>query len=216
MGYPGYPGYPPNGPYPPRPARWPWILGALVAVATLAVVVIAAGIIVLQYERSRSAAPGTEAPVAETGPHAPPVPNPTTAPADPQAQALATLRARAAADQPYVGANLADRWVPQLSAKQPGLVAADVDGRMVTWTTGEILAQNDRFRQQYSGARLVWSNDWSTFDLQGWWITLADVSFADPDSANAWCDVRAIGPDHCFAKLVSDTRGSAGTTKYRN
>ncbi|WP_278263765.1 hypothetical protein [Nocardia sp. AG03] len=218
MGYPGYPGYPPNGPYAPRPSRWPWVLGALVVVAALAVGVIAAGIIIVQHERnSRSAASRTVGnTIAATGPYAPPVPaSPQAVPVDPQSAALDSLLAQAAADRPVVSANLAERWVPQLSAKQPGLVAADVDGRMVSWTNSEILAQNQRFRQQYPGARLVWSDDWSTFDLQGWWITLADASFADPDSANAWCDAHAIPVDDCFAKLVSNSRGSAGTTKYR-
>ncbi|WP_336081338.1 hypothetical protein [Nocardia sp. SSK8] len=190
----------------------------MVVVAALAVGVIAAGIIIVQHERdSRSATANTVGnTIAATGPYAPPVTAaPTAAPPDPQSAALDSLLAQAAADRPVVRANLAERWVPQLSAKQPGLVAADVDGRVVTWTNSEILAQNQRFRQRYPGARLVWSDDWSTFDLQGWWITLADASFADPDSANAWCDAHAIPVDDCFAKLVSDTRGSAGTTKYR-
>lgn len=216
MGYPGYPSYPPNGPYAPRPSRWPWVLGVLVVIIAVAVGVITAGIIILQHERnSRSADPnaaGTA--IADTTVYAPPAP--PAAAVDPQVQALASLRAQAAADRPIVSATLAERWVPQLSAKRPGLVAADVDGRVVTWTNSAILAQNQRFRQQYSGARLVWSDEWNTFDLQGWWITLADAAFADPDSANAWCDARSIPADDCFAKLVSDSRGSSGTTKYRN
>ncbi|MFC6012912.1 hypothetical protein [Nocardia lasii] len=199
------------------------MLGILVVVAALVVGVIAAGIIIVQHERnSRSAAPLTAATIAATGPelpgtaYVPPAPTaPPAAPVDPQVAALNSLRGQADADQPYVSANLAERWVPQLSAKQNGLVAADVDGRMVNWTNSEILAQNQRLRQQYPGARLVSSDDWSTFDLQGWWITLAGATFTDPDSANAWCDAQAIPADECFAKLVSNSRGSAGSTKYR-
>ncbi|MEU4811006.1 hypothetical protein AB0H20_17570 [Nocardia fluminea] len=219
MGYPGYPGYPPNGPYAPRPSRWPWVLGVLVVVAALAVGVIAAAIIIAQQQsNSRSAAPNTAATIAATGPKAPTAYAPTAlppVPVDPQVQALDTLRAQADADRPIVSAGLAERWVPQLSAKRPGLVAADVDGRMVTWTPSEILAQNQRLRQQYPGARLIWSDEWRTFDLQGWWVTLAGATFSDPDSANAWCDAMSIPVDECFAKLVSDSRDSAGTTKYR-
>ncbi|MFD3591493.1 hypothetical protein ACFWU5_02105 [Nocardia sp. NPDC058640] len=211
----GYPGYPPNGPYAPPPSRWPWVLAVLVVVAALAVGVIAAGIIVVM-QRDRDAdtatAPLTAATIAATGPditYVPPVP------VDPQIQAQNSLRAQANADLPFVAVNLADRWVPQLSAKQNGLYAADVDGRMVNWTDSEILAQNQRLRQRYPGARLIWSDDWSTFDLQGWWVTLAGVTFSDPGSANAWCDAQGIAVDECFAKLVSNSRGSAGTTQYR-
>ncbi|MFD3743188.1 hypothetical protein [Nocardia sp. NPDC058633] len=215
MGYPGYPGYQQAMPPPRRPSPWPWILGVLVVVVALGVGVIAAGIIVLQRDRdSTTAAPApTAATIAASAPAPAPVPVP--APVDPDDRALDTLRAQADADQPFVSAGAADRWVPQLSAKQPGLVAPDVDGQMVNWTSSEILAQHQRMRAQYPGARLVWSDDWATFDLQGWWITLAGTTYSDPDSANAWCDARSIPVDECFAKLVSNSRGSAGTTKYR-
>ncbi|MFD3703827.1 hypothetical protein ACFWUP_11815 [Nocardia sp. NPDC058658] len=224
MGYPGYPGYQQAMPPPQRPSPWPWILGVLVVVAALGVGVIAAGIIVVQRDRnSTTAAPNptaatiaASAPVTVPGGPAPaPGPEPAPVPADPRAGALDSLRAQAAADQPFVSSGIANRWVPQLSAKQPGLVAPDVDGQMVNWTSAEILAQHQRIRAQYPGARLVWSDDWATFDLQGWWITLAGTTYSDPDSANAWCDARAIPVDECFAKLVSNSRGSAGTTQYR-
>ncbi|MEV0539310.1 hypothetical protein [Nocardia salmonicida] len=217
MGYPGYPGYQQAMPPPQRPSPWPWILGALVVVMALGVGVIAAGIIVLQQDRNSStAAPSpTAATIAASAPVPVPAPVPAPAPIDLQAQALATLRAQADADQPFVSAGVANRWVPQLSAKQPGLVAPDVDGHMVNWTSSEILAQHQRMRAQYPGARLVWSDDWATFDLRGWWITLAGTTYSDPDSANAWCDARSIPVDECFAKLVSNSRTSTGTTKYR-
>lgn len=94
-----------------------------------------------------------------------------------EADALAALRAQLIADEPFVRARLADRWVAQLSSKQPGLVAPDVDGRMVTWTPCEILQQHLRLRGQYPEVRLVWSDDWRTFDLAGWWVTIAGVTF---------------------------------------
>lgn len=208
----GYPGYPPGGPYPPRPSPWPWILGALVVVAALAVGVIAAGIFVVTQRDKNTEAATVPPPSAQTiaATNAPP-----EAAVDPQAAAFATLRARADSDRPFVSANLSERWVPQISAKRTGLVAPDVDGRVVTWTNTEILAQHQRLRQQYPGTRLIWSDEWNTFDLRGWWVTLAGATFAEPDSANAWCDAMAISADECFAKLVSNSRGPAGTTKYR-
>ncbi|GGK43398.1 hypothetical protein [Nocardia camponoti] len=216
MGYPGYPQY---GPPQQPPSRWPWILGILVVVAALMVGVIAAGIIIIGRERNSRAndASATVATTVVAGPGATAVvpPAATAPPADPSTQTVGSLRGQANADLPVVSATIADRWVPQISAKQPGLVATDFDGRMVNWTNSEILAQHQRLRQQFPGARLVWSNDWTTFDLDGWWITLGGASYSDPASANAWCDAHALSADDCFAKLVSNNRGSAGTTQYR-
>ncbi|MGE4365288.1 MAG: PQQ-binding-like beta-propeller repeat protein, partial [Mycolicibacterium sp.] len=128
--------------------------------------------------------------------------------------ALAALRAQIDADRPFVQSQLANRWVAQLSSKQPGLVAPDVDGRVVTWTPCEILQQHLRMRGQYPEVRLVWSDEW-TFDLAGWWVTVAGVTFPDPDAANGWCDARAIPVDECYAKVISNSSDSRGTTKYR-
>lgn len=131
------------------------------------------------------------------------------------ADTMAALRAQVDADRPYVQSHLADRWVAQLSSKQPGLVAPDVDGRMVTWTPCEILQQHLRMRGQYPEVRLVWSDEWRTFDLRGWWVTIAGVTFPDANAANGWCDARAIPVDECYAKVISNSRDSRGTTDYR-
>jgi hypothetical protein len=128
---------------------------------------------------------------------------------------LAALRAQVDADRPFVQADLVDRWVAQLSSKQPGLVAPDVDGRVVTWTPCEILQQHLRMRGQYPEVRLVWSDEWRTFDLAGWWVTIAGVTFPNPDAANGWCDARSIPVDECFAKVVSNAHDSRDSTKYR-
>lgn len=129
--------------------------------------------------------------------------------------ALAALRAQIDVDRPFVQSELANRWVAQLSSKQPGLVAPDVDGRVVTWTPCEILQQHLRMRGQYPEVRLVWSDEWRTFDLRGWWVTVAGLTFPDADAANGWCDARGIPVDECYAKVISNTDDSRGTTKYR-
>lgn len=134
---------------------------------------------------------------------------------DPEAAALDALRAQANADRPSVQRDVSDSWLPQLSSKRVGLVAPDVDGRMVTWSATEILNQHLRMRLQYPEVRLVWSDEWRSYDLRGWWVTIAGVTFAIPDSANEWCDSRGIAVDECYAKLISNTRDSEGTTKYR-
>ena len=138
---------------------------------------------------------------------------------NPTQNALDALRAQANADYPLVQRDLAERWLAQISAKQvrtPPLMAVDIDDRtMVAWTPEEILRQHLALRSQYPEVRLVYSNDWSTFDLRDWWITVAQPNVTDPVSANAWCDSKALAPNQCFAKLISNTRGSAGTTVYR-
>lgn len=138
---------------------------------------------------------------------------------NPTQNALDALRAQTNADYPLVQRDLAERWLAQISAKQvrtPPLMAVDIDDRtMVAWTPEEILRQHLELRSQYPEVRLVYSNDWSTFDLRDWWITVAQPNVADPVSANAWCDSKALAPNQCFAKLISNTRGSAGTTVYR-
>jgi hypothetical protein len=126
---------------------------------------------------------------------------------------------KANADHALVQRNLFERWLAQISAKQvrtPPMSAVDIDDRtMVVWTPEEILRQHLALRSQYPEVRLVYSNDWSTFDLRDWWISMAQPNVADAVSANAWCDSKALAPNQCFAKLISDTRGSAGTTVYR-
>ncbi|MFD4443745.1 PQQ-binding-like beta-propeller repeat protein [Nocardia sp. NPDC058519] len=135
--------------------------------------------------------------------------------ADQERFALDALRAQADADRPSIQHSLADRWLPQLSSKQIGLVAPDTDGRIVTWSATEILNQHLRLRVKYPEVRLLWSDEWRTFDLRGWWVTIAGATFTEPGLANNWCDARNITIDECFAKLVSSNREPKGTTQYR-
>jgi hypothetical protein len=119
------------------------------------------------------------------------------------------LRAIAASDQPLVLNGLADRWVPQLSSKWPGLVA---EGR--TWTDAAILTEHQQLRQGYSNVRLLWSGDWSTFSNSSVWITIAGTGFATADQALAWCTGNGFDRDHCYAKLISTTHPVEGSTAY--
>lgn len=138
---------------------------------------------------------------------------PTTA--DVEATSFDALRAQANADLPFVRGDLADRWVAQISSKRIGLDAADINGAPVRWTAEQILRQHLQLRLMYPEVRLLWSDEWRTFDLRGWWITVAGLTFADADAANGWCDSRQIAIDQCYAKIVSNNRDSSGTTKYR-
>ncbi|MGW5924554.1 outer membrane protein assembly factor BamB family protein [Nocardia fluminea] len=152
---------------------------------------------------------------SRTGPATTSVATGSVPAADQERFAFDALRAQADADRPSIQRSLADRWLPQLSSKQVGLVAPDTDGRIVTWSASEILNQHLRLRVKYPEVRLLWSDEWRTFDLRGWWVSIAGATFTDPSLANNWCDARNIAIDECFAKLVSNNREPKGTTQYR-
>lgn len=121
--------------------------------------------------------------------------------------ALDGLRDLADADRGTVATSLADRWVPQISSKRPGLVAEGL-----TWSAQDILREHLQLRQRYDGVRLVWSGDWSTFNGPDWWVTVVGYPSSDAASALQWCDRNSLDADHCYAKMISSSRGVDGTT----
>lgn len=113
-------------------------------------------------------------------------------------------------DYPVLQEGAANRWVPQVSSKRAGLV---VDGR--TLTNADVLRDHFDFRQRFSGARLVYSGNWSTFSDDDWWVTVVGPSWFFPQDANRWCDQQNFGVDDCFAKFISSLFGPERTTVYR-
>ncbi len=120
-----------------------------------------------------------------------------------------SLRAQAAADRTEILAAGNNTWVAQLSSKQPGLVA---DGK--TWTNQDILDEFASNYQRFSGARLLWSDDWPVFSSSGWWVTITSQTFPSGQAAVSWCAQQGFDRDHCIGKLISSTAGPAGTTVY--
>lgn len=52
-------------------------------------------------------------------------------------------------------------------------------------------------------ARLLWSDDWSTFLKQpDFWVTVVGIGFRDQSSAQAWCTDHKLDRDHCFPTLI--------------
>jgi hypothetical protein len=141
----------------------------------------------------------------------PPIPAPVPSPTyvDPEAASYAQLRAIADSDRPFVSAQLADHWVPQLSSKRPGIV-----DKGIVWDNVATLNEHLLLRETFPGVRLLWSGDWSTFDASNFWVTVAGVTFATADGALAWCTNQALGPNDCYAKLVSATHPVAGSTAH--
>jgi hypothetical protein len=124
--------------------------------------------------------------------------------------ATAVLNELRDSDYSTVRGSLANRWVPQVSSKQVGLV---VDGK--TFTNADILSDHLALRQRFSGARLVWTGHWTTFDSPDFWVTVVGPPLPSSQAANFWCDSNGFGVDDCFAKFVSSLIGVEGTTVYR-
>src|SRR5271166_5147956 len=118
------------------------------------------------------------------------------------------LRQIANGDRPFVSVRLADRWVPQLSSKRPGVV-----DQGIVWDNATTLREHLQLRERYH-ARLLWSGEWSTFSASNFWVTLAGITFPTSAGALAWCTSQGFDRDHCFAKIVSTTYPVEGSTAY--
>jgi len=125
---------------------------------------------------------------------------------DPEGVALGQLRQIADGDRAFVDAELTDVWIPQLSAKRPGVVD---DG--IVWDNVHTLQEFIGFRQRYN-AKLLWSGDWSTFEGRNYWVTVVPITFDSSEGALRWCTSQGFDSWHCLAKLVSTTHPVAGST----
>lgn len=132
----------------------------------------------------------------------------TTEPTD-DASAKEELDRQVAMDRPAAEA-LVGQWVPQLSAKRPGLV---VHG--VAFDHVEVLRDFRALQARYPGVLLLYSGEYSSFRYGDFWITVMPLPQPTGEYANAWCDGQGIGPDDCYAKLVSHTTGYKESTLYR-
>lgn len=112
-------------------------------------------------------------------------------------------------DRPEVD-QLIGSWLPQLSAKKPGMVANGI-----TYDYDAIWADFVNNRQQHPEALLLWSGDYASFKYPDFWITVEPRQFGDGTSANAWCDSYGINKDDCYAKRLMHTGGYAGNTLLR-
>lgn len=113
-------------------------------------------------------------------------------------------RDKAAAEQ------LVDNWVPQLSSKRPGLFADDV-----TYDYVRIWQNFQQLRESYPTVLLIWSGNYTSFELKDFYVTIVPEPYSDGAAANEWCDGENIDVDNCYAKLLSHTSGPTGTTLLR-
>lgn len=204
------PAYPPQYPAPGFPMAEPPRRGSTTVqllLAVLIVVLMAAGGVLIWLWASGgdddggdTAAPGSTTTISVTE---------ETVTSTVEAAPGTRLQQIAQEDRADLTGSLNNRWAAQLSAKQPGTFA---EGR--TWTEADILAEHEQLRSRFPQSRLVMSSEWPVFSLQGWWVTVMAGGFSSPDAANDWCRSNGFAPDHCFAKLISTTASSTGSTKY--
>lgn len=129
---------------------------------------------------------------------------------DREAAARAVLDAQIEQDADEVAA-AADRWAPQLASGRPGVV---VNG--VVFGYAELLDQHLAVRATDPDyTRLIWSGDWTTFSGTDFYVTLIPLYDVTPGAANSRCDQWGYPPDGCFAKYLSSTAGTDGTTVHR-
>jgi hypothetical protein len=132
-------------------------------------------------------------------------PTPLTDPA----AARAALESQVAADRTGVEA-LVGYWVPQLSSKKPGL---RVNGTVYDYPA--IWQEFVNTRSRYPDVMLLWSGNFSVYQLGDFWVTIKPLPSTDGADANAWCDSQYIPKDDCYAKLISHSHPYAGATLHR-
>ena len=126
-------------------------------------------------------------------------PTASTQASDPDQDSEQRLRQLASSDRPFVQANLADWWIPQISSKsstEPWTVDPE-DG--LTYYPLRILREHQQLRQKYPAVRLLWAGDWSTFSEPNFWITVVGITFPERAGALGWCKSQGLDEDHCTA-----------------
>ena len=175
----------------------------LTAIGGLSVVVVLLGLLVV-FADSRSAV--SASPVAAERPAG------ATRAGTPSGSGTSPDRAleeQRDADRPALSGAVGS-WLPQVSSKRPGVT---VDG--VTWSVERIWEDFRTTQQQHADARLVWSDDWTSFRRGGYWVTVIDRRYSSASQANAWCDAQGFPADQCYAKRLMRSGGFEGNTVPR-
>lgn len=200
-GGPGGPGMstPPHG-YAPAPFRWRGLVAGIVALAVIVGVLIVLGVVLLGPDRGIQSTDGQSPGPSASGSQAAPD-------SSDGKTAGEQLTAQAEEGTAIAQERLAEQWVVQLSAKQPGLEA---NGR--TWAEEDILEEFTENQRRHPEAILLWSGDWSSFRLDDFWVTVLAEPYDNPEAALEKCRNLGLDRDNCFAKKLSTSEGPDGTT----
>jgi hypothetical protein len=207
----------------PRPTSGGWRLPALVIGLVLVLTAIGLGFVVASRHSNTASAGGagpalangaassTGQPDAPTNPELGDTGSVTTDPSQllDSGSAKTALDGEVARDQ-NSAEQLVGHWVPQLSSKRPGLVA---DG--ITYDYPQIWANFVQLRAQHPGVLLIWSGNYVSYKLADFYVVVVPDSYPDGASANEWCDSNGFAPDDCYAKFLSHSGGSGGTSLLR-
>lgn len=115
-------------------------------------------------------------------------------------------------DKVVVEQNLIGKWVPQIASKKVGMEA---DGKV--WDADAIYEEHQELANEYgtSQALLLKSDEYASYRHPGYYVTVIDSSYDNPDDALQWCTFHSLDADHCYAKQINTTGGPDGTTRLQ-
>lgn len=108
--------------------------------------------------------------------------------------------------------NLIGKWVPQIASKKVGMEA---DGKV--WDADAIYEEHQELANEYGTSQvlLLKSEDYASYRQPGYYVTVIDSSYDNPDDALQWCTFHSLDADHCYAKQINTTGGPDGTTRLQ-
>ena len=115
-------------------------------------------------------------------------------------------------DKVVVEQNLIGKWVPQIASKKVGMEA---DGKV--WDADAIYEEHQELANEYGTSQvlLLKSEDYASYRQTGYYVTVIDSSYDNPDDALQWCTFHSLDADHCYAKQINTTGGPDGTTRLQ-
>lgn len=115
-------------------------------------------------------------------------------------------------DKVVVDQNLIGKWVPQISSKKVGMEA---NGQV--WDEDAIYEEHQELANEYGASQvlLLKSEDYASYRQPGYYVTVIDSSYDNPDDALQWCRFYSLDADHCYAKQINTTGGPDGTTRLQ-
>lgn len=115
-------------------------------------------------------------------------------------------------DKVVVEQNLIGKWVPQIASKKVGMEA---DGKV--WDADAIYKEHQELANEYGTSQvlLLKSEDYASYRQPGYYVTVIDSSYDNPDDALQWCTFHSLDADHCYAKQINTSGGPDGTTRLQ-
>lgn len=131
-------------------------------------------------------------------------------PTDPQKIAAAELKKQSKSDTATAKSELNNKWVPQVGSKRKGMKFAGI-----TWTDQDIWDDFQSIKDEYPDALLLKSEDWKSFKIANFWVTVINKPYDNPDDALDWCRSNGLDGEHCYAKRLSNSHGPDTSSKHQ-